>query len=514
MNRLFSNLRLTPRLALAFSCVVLVMALAASVGAWRLQQLGDIADELGGVAAERAVLARQLHGLVVISAFRAETLLLTNDEEFTARINADRKITSAESEAVRKRLDELTDADNQAYFDKIQATGDEFRKAREQFIQRRKGGEAITNQMVAGELRPKSDAYGAAVLALADRQKQRVDQSRELAATNRRQGQWLLMAGVVAGALFSAVLAWSLSRSITQPLERARGLARRVASGDLTSEVVPSGRDEVAQLMGELADMQNRLAHTVREVRSATEAIRTASSEIASGSADLSARTEQAASNLQQTAASMEQLTTTVRQSADSADDANTVAASATDRARQGGDVVRRVVERMADIQGNSTKINEIVGVIDGIAFQTNLLALNAAVEGARAGEQGRGFAVVASEVRQLAQRSAESAKGIKALIQVSGESVRQGADEAAAAGTTIAEVVGSVQQAHQLMSQLSHSAREQRDGIAQVNQAVAHLDQMTQQNAALVEQSSAASESLREQASRLSSLMEGFRLA
>jgi methyl-accepting chemotaxis protein len=301
--------------------------------------------------------------------------------------------------------------------------------------------------------------------------------------------------------------------SICRPLTSAQDLARAIAKGDLTGEVQVQGRDETAELQRALGEMRNALRHIVAQVRHSTDSIGVASTEIASGNADLSARTEQAASSLQQTASSMAQLTGTVTQTADSARTANQLASSASSAAARGGEVVTQVVTTMDDISSSSKKIADIIGVIDGIAFQTNILALNAAVEAARAGEQGRGFAVVAGEVRSLAQRSAEAAKEIKALIGTSVDKVEVGAKLVQDAGTTMNEIVASVQRVSDIIGEISAASSEQSSGIGQVNTAVTQLDQMTQQNAALVEQSAAAGESLREQAQKLAGVVSTFRL-
>ena len=290
-------------------------------------------------------------------------------------------------------------------------------------------------------------------------------------------------------------------------------VAQTVAAGDLTQPVHVHGNDELASLMTALKVMQARLASLVSQVRSGVDSVGTASHEIARGNADLSSRTEQTASNLQQTASSMEQLTGTVKQSADSARQANQLAASATQVAQRGGSVVSQVVATMEQINTSSKKIADIIGVIDSIAFQTNILALNAAVEAARAGEQGRGFAVVASEVRNLAQRSAEAAKEIKGLIGASVHNVESGSKLVADAGATMNEIVASVQRVTDIIGEITAAASEQSDGIGQVNTAVTQLDQMTQQNAALVEQSAAAAQSLKDQAQRLSAVIATFKV-
>ena len=301
--------------------------------------------------------------------------------------------------------------------------------------------------------------------------------------------------------------------SICRPLAEAQELAKRIAQGDLTGQSDVHGHDETAALQRALAEMRDSLRSIVTQVRHSTDSIGTASTEIASGNADLSARTEQAASNLQQTASSMEQLTGTVKQTADSAHTANQLASSASTVARRGGEVVTQVVSTMDEINASSKKIADIISVIDGIAFQTNILALNAAVEAARAGEQGRGFAVVAGEVRSLAQRSAEAAKEIKALIGTSVDKVEAGSKLVKDAGSTMNEIVASVQRVSDIIGEITAASSEQSSGIGQVNVAVTQLDQMTQQNAALVEESAAAAESLKDQAARLSGVVSTFRL-
>jgi methyl-accepting chemotaxis protein len=323
---------------------------------------------------------------------------------------------------------------------------------------------------------------------------------------------WLLIVSLAAGGLAIA-MALTLIRAITRPLAQAVSAADRVADGDLSQRIEFSGKDETARLLEAMQRMQQSLVNTVSSVREGAESVSTASAQIAQGNADLSARTEEQASSLEETSATMEELSATVRQNADSAQQANQLAQSASDVAKSGGQVVGEVVTTMRGIEDSSKRISDIIATIDGIAFQTNILALNAAVEAARAGEQGRGFAVVAGEVRSLAQRSAEAAKEIKSLINDSVERVQSGTQLVDRAGQTMQDIVNSVQRVADIVGEISSASVEQSAGIAQVGEAVTQLDRATQQNAALVEESAAASESLKHQAVRLLESVASFKL-
>ncbi|KQW00447.1 methyl-accepting chemotaxis protein [Rhizobacter sp. Root1221] len=317
----------------------------------------------------------------------------------------------------------------------------------------------------------------------------------------------------LAVSLLMFVFVHRLAGSLQRRLQQAESALDAIAVGNLAADVVVGPADEIGRLMASVARTRSSLAEVMGQVRQSSEGVASASAEIALGNQDLSARTETMASNLQRTASSMSQMTSAVGQSTDAARQANQLATSAADVAHRGGDVVAQVVETMREIQDSSGRIADIIGVIDGIAFQTNILALNAAVEAARAGEQGRGFAVVASEVRSLAQRSAQAAKEIKTLIGTSVDRVDSGSRLVKEAGSTMAEIVASVQRVTDIIAEISASSVEQQGNIGQIHGAVTELDQVTQQNAALVEESAAAAESLKEQAVQLSGVLGRFTL-
>ena len=370
-------------------------------------------------------------------------------------------------------------------------------------------------QNLSADTVPKFNALRDTVFALLDLQGAVAAQAFSAAQSSYDSISMISISAIVLGIILSIVFGSLLLRSIVAPLDEAIEVAHKVASGDLTSQiVVTSTKSSTGRLMQALKEMNDNLVDLVGKVRMGTDQIATASGEIASGNLDLSQRTEEQASSLEETASSMEELTSTVKQNADNARQANQLAAGASEVAVKGGAVVGQVVHTMRSINESSHKIVDIISVIDGIAFQTNILALNAAVEAARAGEQGRGFAVVATEVRTLAQRSAAAAKEIKELISDSVSKVDEGTRLVDEAGTTMDEIVSAVKRVTDIMAEISAASQEQSSGIEQVNQAVTQMDEVTQQNAALVEEAAAAAESMQEQAQTLTQAVSTFRLS
>ena len=420
-------------------------------------------------------------------------------------------------DATRQRIEQaLASASNarstEPLWKTAQAQRQQYAALRDALMQ-----DALESKVISQKALQEHAAALTAYLQTIDRLLEASEQSSLAAAdamiAGASRAQWISAIAVAVVVALSALFGWLLRRSIVQPLREASEAAATVARGDLTVRMQTGRSDEIGQLLTALNKMVESLHYVVTEVRDSGESIHVASSEVAAGNTDLSARTEHAASNLQQTAASIAQLAQMVAANADSTRQANDLAVNATQVASKGGEVVSQVVRTMEEINASSQKIADIVGIIDGIAFQTNILALNAAVEAARAGEQGRGFAVVASEVRALAGRSATAAREIKALISASVEKVSDGAKLVVTAGSTMGDIVQSVERVTTLMSEINAASSEQSTQIGQVSQAVDQLDHMTQQNAALVEQGAAAAQSLQDQANRLAGAMGQFQL-
>jgi len=478
-----------------------------------LVHLDDEAARIVQANEDRISLALRWKGLSALAVEQAVMALRVPDEALAERMRQQSKEGIQAINAVQKQIDERAfTAEDRAQLERVAA-------ARKQVLEfnaaggkaRADGDYASVVDIVDSKLLPAVARYVGEQDGYVQLQERQRDAAKQDALQHRHRALWVGAAIALAVVLVGVVLAGLFVRSITRPLGRAVGMADAIAAGDLTQDVHDERGDELGHMLRSLSAMGARLRGVVSEVRSGVESVSSASSEIATGNQDLSARTEQTAANLEETAASMEELTATVTQSADTARQANQLAANAAQAAERGGDVVGQVVSSMQHITESSRKIADIIGVIDGIAFQTNILALNAAVEAARAGEQGRGFAVVAGEVRSLAQRSAEAAKEIKQLITASVDNVQAGSAQVEQAGQSMHDIVHSVRRVSDLIGEITASSTEQRDGISQVNQAVANLDQMTQQNAALVEQSTAAAAAMHEQAQRLAQVVSVF---
>ncbi|MDK3022202.1 methyl-accepting chemotaxis protein [Cupriavidus taiwanensis] len=492
------------------------------VSAYSLHALGEATagfnDYLNGLNA-RAEVASQVRSAVDRRAIAARNLVLITDAAELEREKADALRAHADVQARLTRLSEMV---------RQPGVSEEARKLVEEVARvetqygpvatgivglavERKVEEAIAR--IDKQCRPLLAALIKSTDAYAEftRQRQK-DMEHRLAADYERQRNLLILISLVSAviALAGGVL---ITRAITRPIQRAVEVAGTVASGDLGARIEVDRHDETGRLLAALRDMNERLTATVTRVRAGSGNIAISTSEIARGNADLSSRTEEQAASLEQTAASMEELTETVRQNTENARQASQLARSAADVAHRGSTTVQRVVGTMQDISASSSKIAEITGIIEGIAFQTNILALNAAVEAARAGEQGRGFAVVASEVRGLAQRSSSAAKEIKELIEASGRQVQDGSSLATEAGQTMAEVTQAVARVTGIVEEIATASAEQTRGIEQVNQAIVQIDQVTQQNASLVSEAANASRALEEQGRELSEVVAFFRL-
>ncbi|NHK98060.1 methyl-accepting chemotaxis protein [Rubrivivax benzoatilyticus] len=511
-----SNLRIGTRLGLSFAAVLALMAITTAVGINELRNIARLGAQRDAAMSRAADLETWKSNTRLNLARALAVAAAGFPENVVAVVDPQMKQTSAEIGTLQKALEASGDsAEEKAAFADIAAKRKVYIDTRNQASAAfKEGAVAEGDRLVNGPMTSTAQAYLAAIEAHQQRARQHADQLATRVNDSIRTAVYTL-AGMLAAAIAAGMaLAWSMTRSVTRPLAESIEAAQRIAAHDLTQPVPDTTRaDEIGTLLRALRDMQASLTTMVEQIRSGTGSVAGASSQIAAASTDLSSRTEQTAGSLQQTASTMEEITATVAQTADSARQANQLASSASSVAQRGGEVVAQVVQTMDEINASSKKIADIIGTVDGIAFQTNILALNAAVEAARAGEQGRGFAVVAGEVRSLAQRSAEAAREIKTLIGGSVEKVESGARLVADAGSTMQEIVSGVQRVADIIGEVMAAATEQSQGIGQVNGAIAGLDQMTQQNAALVEESTAAAESLREQAERLAALVSAFRV-
>ena len=509
------NMSTGARVVASFALVLLLMACMSIVSLWRLQAAKDTAsnlvdDKLAKQQLTSEILgAAQLNGLRAISIARSDSLEVA--DIFQAQLNAGEK-TLAALEARLKALPQ--NEHEQGLLRAVAERKAAYIKLRDDIFKMKDMGRVQeVSDLIDTRLDGVSKAYIAALEQLLAYQTREAHALAESSATQFAASRGLLVVLGVAALAVGAVLAVALTRSIVGPLKQAAVLTEQVAQGDLTVAIEHGRRDEIGQLFDALSHMAERLASTVGKVRDDAVAIDGASREIAQGNLDLSRRTEHQAGALEETASSMEELTLAVKQNSHNARAANALARSASEVAGKGGEVVSQVVQTMENINAFAHKITDITGVIDGIAFQTNILALNASVEAARAGKQGRGFAVVAGEVRSLAQRSASAAKEIKVLINDSAERIASGSALAHEAGATMQEVVESVQKVSDIIGAISMASTEQEHGIQQVNGAIADMDGVTQQNAALVEEAAAAADAMQIKARELAESVGYFRL-
>jgi methyl-accepting chemotaxis protein len=514
-----SNWKIRTRLGVAFA-VVLGLQVLTTFLSW--QSLNTTASAFPRMerASQLETMAQEWQGAIVANGVRTMAVLKTNKPEDEQYFTQDMLAQTEEVNKLQKELQEsIKSPSNRALMEDVTRQRAVYAAVRAEIFKYKKetGSEVADphlDSLIKDKFVPARDAYILSVDKVVDGlHKVQVDTSQQSIASADQASLLTVLIGAAA-VIAGALMAWLLSRSITVPLAKAVDIARTVAAGDLSQQLTVTSTDETGQLMQALQDMNSSLQGIVTQVRQGTDSMATATGQISAGNQDLSSRTEQQASSLEETAASMEELTSTVKQNADNARQANQLAMTASGVAVKGGDVVAQVVNTMDAINGSSRKIVDIIGVIDSIAFQTNILALNAAVEAARAGEQGRGFAVVASEVRSLAQRSAEAAKEIKSLIDDSVSKVEQGSQQVSDAGKTMQEIVSSVQRVTDIMGEITAASQEQTSGIEQINQAIAQMDQVTQQNAALVEEAAAAADSLQSQATQLSQVVSVFKLA
>jgi methyl-accepting chemotaxis protein len=516
--------RLRYRLGLAMGSLVALTALAMLAVGWQLRQI-DSANQRLQIDRERLAVVSHWATTVrnnldrAITSTRLDGAILDDEATRTrlAPVHARLSEEMASSAAVAAKAQEQVNKISSSGEAELQALLGQVAKDRARFIAVRAQirddlllGEGV--KRIDGELLPLATTMDKSLENVRTRLEGQSAQSASALAAAVTRSMWLLGGACAVALALGSVLALRLARAVTRPIGEAAEVARAIADGDLSQQLGVVGRDEIAELQQALVAMQGSLIAMVGQLRISAENIGRAGAEVASGNQDLAHRTELAASHLQQAASSMTQLTDAVNHTADSARNANGLAAAASEVAARGGSVVADVVATMEEINASSRKIADIVGTIDGIAFQTNILALNAAVEAARAGEQGRGFAVVASEVRSLAQRSAAAAREIKSLIGTSVEKVETGSRLVASAGSTMGEIVASVQRVSDIIGAISLAAGEQSGGIRQINTAVTQLEQMTQQNAALVEESAAAAESLKDQSQQLAQVVATYR--
>ena len=501
------------RLLATFVTVLLLTLAGSAIGVWSLRSVDAATRQAieNNVATERLV--ADAYRLQAINAERYKAMALSSEPEVGEILSADIERTQTHYRELMEQLaTRLQTPAEQALLTGTHDKAQDFQAAVKELVTARDFGLTERIRKVFTErFEPSAAALLGSLQQLAQSQRDAIDAAGAQIAQSSQRAQVALTLFCATALLLGSVLTWWLVRSISRPIGAANATAQRVSSLDLRENIEGHNRDEAGQLLLSLNTMQQALRTLVMQVRQSAQSVRLAAHEIAQGNADLSERTEGTASSLQQTAAALEQVTQRLHQSTETAARAEHMASQASAVATEGGNAMAQVVRTMQNIQQSSRKVEEVTGVIDSIAFQTNILALNAAVEAARAGEQGRGFAVVAAEVRQLAMRAGEAAREIKGLIATSAQNVETGTALVNGAGHTMGQIVESIRNVASMISDISTTTLSQTRDINDINTAVARLDQMTQQNSALVEESAAASEGLRHQANELTHLISQF---